>query len=225
MFDTILEKYKSITKQEGWLVKVLIGGLLSFIPVLGHAVVFGYLMNILDDVKDKKEFTLPKWQNIEKLFMDGIPVAVLAVVLGIALMIVGFILGVVPCLGVLLSLLLNTAFGLILPLVLLIAMYRLRATTKWQDALVPGALVEELKKDLKDYFPVLVAYFIANFVSAIVGCCGFLAPITCFYTALVFFPMLAAIYIKKHSEPQAEAPAAPASGATPPPAAPEQPKA
>ena len=224
MFSSIIEKFKAVAKEENGLVKILIGGLLLYIPILGHAVVFGFLMDLLQNVKEKKPVQMPKWQNIEKLFMDGIPLALLSFGLTIVLMGCSFILGFLPCLGFIVNLLLSIAFGIFLPAVLVIAAFRLRETTKWQTALEPGALIEDLKKDFKDYLPILIPYFIFSFVSVIIGCCGVLAPFPLFYTMVVFFPMLAEIYVKSHAEapaPSEQTPPPPAEEKTPPPAAPQ----
>ena len=226
MFSTIIERFKTVAKEENALIKILIGGLLLYIPILGHAVVFGFLMDLLQNVKDKKTVLMPKWQNIEKQFMDGIPLALLSFGLSIVLMGCSFILGFVPCLGFVVNLLLSIAFGLILPALIVICAFRLRETSKWQTALEPGALVENLRKDFRDYLPILVPYFIFSFVSVIIGCCGILAPFPLFYTMVVFFPMLAEIYVKSHEEapvPEDQTPPAPADTTppTPPPAAPQ----
>lgn len=227
MFSNIIERFKAVTKEENWLVKILIGGLLLYIPILGHAVVFGFLMDLIQNVKEKKPLQMPKWQNIEKFFMEGIPLALLSFGLAIVLMGCSFILGFLPCLGLIVNLLLSIAFGIILPAILVISALRLRETSKWQTALEPGALIEDLKKDFKEYLPILIPYFIFSFVAVIIGCCGVLAPFPLFYTMVVFFPMLAEVYVKSHSElPAAEVDQTTVTPKdnippTPPPAAPQ----
>lgn len=226
MFSNIIERFKAVAKEENAIVKLLIGGLLLYIPILGHAVVFGFLMDLLQNVKEKKPLQMPKFQNIEKMFMDGIPLALLSLGLTIILMLCSFFFNFLLCFGFILNLILSIAFGIILPAVLVIAAFRLRETSNWQKALEPGALIEDLKKDFKEYLPILIPYFIFSFVSVLIGCCGVLAPFPLFYTMVVFFPMLAEVYVKSHEEVPIPADQTPPSAQdttppTPPPAAPQ----
>ena len=204
MFQKIMDRYKALVTEQGAPINILIGGILLYIPVLGHAVCLGYLMNLLDEVRAGRPVKMPKWENFEKLFFEGLPAAL--VLFGV--MLINSMISRIFCVGFLVSI----AVNLLMPAVLIILLMRLRETTDWKNALQPGAIVEDLKKDLQKYFPVLVFFFLAGIVSLIVGCCV-LFPFPLFLSMMVFLPMLAEIYLASHNEPKIEAPA---DSATPP---------
>ncbi len=57
-----------------WL-KVLVGGLLSFVPVL-NLLAFGYLYRLTLKVRNSGRVDLPEWTNWNQLFRDGLRFAV-----------------------------------------------------------------------------------------------------------------------------------------------------
>ena len=55
---------------EKWIVKLIIGGLISLVPVLNF-LSFGYIMRILKETSEGKEPKLPEWGDWENLFKEG----------------------------------------------------------------------------------------------------------------------------------------------------------
>ncbi len=53
-----------VTKDEGWLKKVLIGGLLFLIPIVGGMIVYGYGVRIARNVIAGEPNPLPEWDDI-----------------------------------------------------------------------------------------------------------------------------------------------------------------
>ncbi len=58
--------------------KFLVGGVLSFIPIL-NIFSLGYLYRYSLQVRQKGDFTLPKWKNWPGLFIDGLKFLLLAI--------------------------------------------------------------------------------------------------------------------------------------------------
>jgi hypothetical protein len=67
---------------------MLIGVLLSFIPVFGTLVVFGYWIRIATNVANNQELPLPEWNDFGGDFMRGLRAAVSALIWAIPLIIV-----------------------------------------------------------------------------------------------------------------------------------------
>ena len=55
-----------------WVKKVLIGGLLLLIPIIGIALDFGYFISHYKNMKSGKDIPLPEWKNFGNLFKNGI---------------------------------------------------------------------------------------------------------------------------------------------------------
>jgi hypothetical protein len=215
MLNDIIERYKRVTRDEDWIVKILLGGLFCYIPVLGHAVAFGFIMDLLEDLREQREVKLPRWQNLEKLFLDGLPMALMALVLGVAIFLVNFVVSWIPCFGFLAGMILALAFSLIMPALLVIFAFRRMELQNWQEAMNPTMLIEEIQKKFQDYLPVLLLLWVCSLASLFVGCCGILAPFPLFYTAVVFYPMIGEIYLKEESPGAAVSETAPAGDDSP----------
>ncbi|MFN3533070.1 MAG: phosphoglycerate kinase, partial [Candidatus Brocadia sp.] len=66
----VSDKIKIIENLAKKMDKILIGGALIWIPIVNF-LVFGYLLKILGDAKDKKEPVLPEWKDWGELFQEG----------------------------------------------------------------------------------------------------------------------------------------------------------
>ncbi|MDX1688550.1 MAG: DUF4013 domain-containing protein [Candidatus Promineifilaceae bacterium] len=67
-----------ITEDDEWITKVGIGAILSLLSflILPVFLLGGYLVGVTRNVKDGLPQPLPRWTNWEKLFMDGLYVAI-----------------------------------------------------------------------------------------------------------------------------------------------------
>ncbi|MBN2144675.1 MAG: DUF4013 domain-containing protein [Candidatus Aureabacteria bacterium] len=204
MFDKIIQRFKEIPKEEGWIIKVLIGGLVLYIPIL-NAVSFGYIMDLLEDVKEKREVKLPGWQNLEKLFMTGLPLSIFMLVLSLVQFIISSILGLIACIGPIISFAINLAILFLTPLLVLILAYRLIELRNWKEAMNWGIVLEEIQKNYKEYLPFLLGFLICIPVSFIAGCCVLFA-IPYFYAMIGIYPLMGEVYVKLHGN-SAAAPA------------------
>ncbi len=65
------EVFNRLIKLPGFWVKLLIGGLLSFVPIV-NIFAFGYLYRMSRAVRKSGQPVLPEWNDWEGLFMDGL---------------------------------------------------------------------------------------------------------------------------------------------------------
>lgn len=89
-------------KDEDWIKKVLLGVLLSFVPIFGQYALVGYTLALIRNVKNDEPWPLPEWSDVVQYFVEGIKLLVVnlvyslpAIVLSCPLMLVGFL----PLLG------------------------------------------------------------------------------------------------------------------------------
>jgi predicted outer membrane lipoprotein len=125
----------------GFWVKVLIGGLLSFVPVV-NIFAFGYLLRLSSRVRKTGQLVLPEWSDWSGLFKDGLRFAVvwlfywlLPVLLAAAFAsIIGFF-----GLGALAYLIFSVVF-LLAPILFSSALYRYQMRSNLKD-LIDVALI------------------------------------------------------------------------------------
>ena len=67
-----IEGLTYITKEPKWLKKVFIGSIVTAFPFIGGAASNGYQMQVLRNLVNRQPNVLPEWQNMGKLFNDGL---------------------------------------------------------------------------------------------------------------------------------------------------------
>jgi hypothetical protein len=86
-------------QDKDWIKKILIGGVVGFIPIVNFAAI-GYMVQIIRNVRDGQTLPLPEWDEFGKYFVDGlwrfliflvwaIPIIVVACLSGIGTAAVG----------------------------------------------------------------------------------------------------------------------------------------
>ena len=215
--------FKFTFEDENWIVKVLIGGVISLLSIflIPIPLLVGYFLTVVEEVYAGRDLPLPEWSNLRQYFSRGLTVTI------------GSILYSVPILVIACCVLLFTtaisdgqgnadAVGLaILCLYCLMILYGLFLAF-W----VPGAILRYLEvgslsgmfqfgqiwqlisRDLGQYFVVILLYIGASFLASIVGSitCGILSPWTSFWAYLVGAHLLGQ-YWRLH-RPPAEQPLA-----------------
>lgn len=133
IFEEVFSRMLSLP---GFWVKVLVGGLLSFIPVI-NLFAFGYLLRLSTGVRKSGRVFLPEWGDWSGLFTDGLKFAVvwlaywlLPILLTLS---VSSLIGYVG-LGALAYLLLSLAF-LLAPILFGSALYRYNMRSDFKDLL------------------------------------------------------------------------------------------
>ncbi len=77
--------FSFVFEDEGWVSKVLIGGLVFLIPVIGQIIVYGYLIKVAQNVAQGNPRPLPEWSEFGEHLMRGLYVFVINLVYSIPL--------------------------------------------------------------------------------------------------------------------------------------------
>uniref|UniRef100_A0A7C2WPA8 DUF4013 domain-containing protein n=1 Tax=Thermorudis sp. TaxID=1969470 RepID=A0A7C2WPA8_9BACT len=170
-----------IFQDQQWLKKVLIGGLLVFIPLIRWLIIGGYFLRLIRQVAEGRDLPLPEWNDFGgdlvrglKGFVVGVvwslPVIVLAVCTG-ALGAVGDSAGsdapramaaVLALAGNCLSFLLSLVVAFFQPLFY----SRLAVTERISDGLAFGAIFDEARGRFVDLLVVLLVAFVISLVAS-----------------------------------------------------------
>jgi hypothetical protein len=130
------EVFARLIRQPGFGLKLLTGGLLSFVPIV-NIFAFGYLYRLSRQTRRTGQLNLPEWGDWRELFMDGLKFAVvwlaywlLPILLAMAVsgVLVGLGLGA-------LSYLLFSAVFVLSPVLFSSALYRLQMRAEFKDLL------------------------------------------------------------------------------------------
>ncbi len=74
----IMEEIKFPSKDSEWIQKVLIGGLLSIIPIV-NLIAYGYILKVMKrSIEGKPD--MPKWDDWGELFMNGLMAAIIGLI-------------------------------------------------------------------------------------------------------------------------------------------------
>ena len=66
------------TKDKEWLTKIVVGGILSIIPVINF-IAAGYELKVMRNAINKKP-AMPRWENFGGLFVDGLVVFIISLI-------------------------------------------------------------------------------------------------------------------------------------------------
>ncbi|MBN1978553.1 MAG: DUF4013 domain-containing protein [Anaerolineae bacterium] len=100
------QAFTYIFKDEEWIKKVLLGIVLSIVPIFGQLALTGYIIVVIRNVKANDPRPLPDWNEIGQYFMDGLKLFVVsliyslpALILACPAMLVGFLPAFLPLLA------------------------------------------------------------------------------------------------------------------------------
>lgn len=85
--------FSFVFDDENWIVKLLIGGLIAIIPIVNFAA-FGYMVQVVKNVRDGYEPVMPEWSEFGEYFVDGFKVFVGLLAYSIPLILLGCVFGV-----------------------------------------------------------------------------------------------------------------------------------
>jgi hypothetical protein len=89
-------------EDEEWVTKLLLGSLITLIPIFGQFALMGYGIAIVRNVRAGSPRPLPAWDNLGGYFMDGIKFWVVTIIYAIPILIVicpFAVVGSLPALG------------------------------------------------------------------------------------------------------------------------------
>jgi hypothetical protein len=89
--------FSFVFDDENWVVKVLIGGVVSLIPIIGQILVYGYSLELMKNVMRGESRPLPEWDDWGGKLVNGIMYIVIGVVYALPLILL------ITCFGLLMS--------------------------------------------------------------------------------------------------------------------------
>jgi hypothetical protein len=188
-------------EDERWLTKVLIGGVVTLIPIVNFAT-FGYGLRTLKNVSNGVERPLPEWDDFGDFFVKGLLVGVAGLIylipvfllwamaaifgtisrysLGGAETVTGLCTAGIWCL--------NSIYGLAVALWLPGAIVRYARTDEFGAFFRFGEIWAFITKDLGGYIVAILISWLASLIASIVGgiLCGIGVLFTSFWAILVF---------------------------------------
>ena len=158
------------TRDPQWIVKVLIGTLISFVPIL-NLVAVGYALDTSRNVYHGRETPLPEWNDFGGQFMRGLLSAIIQVLWSLPLLLLACPL-IVTIIGSIdsetgslttgggaavacLSILLVLAWLVLTPLIMTAAT-RYAVTNQFSEAM-PGPVLREVRGNLRPWLVILAA--------------------------------------------------------------------
>jgi hypothetical protein len=210
----LARSFSYVTEDEVWWQKILLGGAISLIPIVGQIYMMGYALEALKNIIAGREVPLPEVTEdfggkLLKglllsviLFIYYLPVTVIGAGSGIGSALITNVIddpdavnaivsvwsGLFGCI----SLILSIAIGLLMPFV----WSRYAETEKFEEAFKLGEIFQMLKDNLGITFLVLIVSSVAGFLAFIVGVilCLIGLLFTMFYVQLVTVFLYGALY-------------------------------
>lgn len=186
-------------EDEKWIVKVLVGGVLSIIPIAGF-LVGGYMIETVRNIALGAADALPEWDDWGQKFIKGVLSWLIDLVYNLPTILVGMCLSIAMSiigegnngngLGALLSLCLGmpmALYGLVVALWLPAARLRYALTDNVVDAFQFREIWDFISANLGNYALAVVAIVVAAVVAIVVG--TVVAGVTC-GLGLIFFPFI-----------------------------------
>ena len=65
------KSFTFVFEDEKWISKFAVGVLITLVPILNFAT-YGYVIQLLKNVRDGEEKPLPEWDDFGKFFVDGL---------------------------------------------------------------------------------------------------------------------------------------------------------
>jgi hypothetical protein len=197
---------------EEWVQKIVIGGILSLIPIV-NLIVLGYGLKVLKNVADGEEKPLPKWDDFADYFVQGLVSflggliwAAPLIVVGILSSVIGWTTGYEPhsgqsawyysgqaCIGGLNCL--SALYGLFMAVVLPAAYTKYAIHNEFGAFFRFGEIFKYITANLANYVIALLLIWVARFIAGfgLIFCCvGVL--FTGFWATLVSNHLLGQVY-------------------------------
>ena len=171
---------------ESWIMKIVIGGILAFIPIVNF-VVLGYMVEALKRAADGMDVALPEWDDFGGKFVKGLMLFIIVLVYAIPIILLVCCVGIlIPLLAsgdsnaiadtaVLLNLCVNClslVWGILMWLVLPAVAIRFADTGEFMSAFQFGEIFSFITANLANYIVALILVLVANFIASfgIIAC-------------------------------------------------------
>lgn len=192
-------------EDESWIKKILIGGIVSLVPIVNFAAM-GYVVEVIRNVRDGRPTPLPEWDQFGQMWMSGlwlfviflvysIPIIILVCISGIATAATGATLdtasadvagGAMGILSICLSFLMGL-WGLVIGVLSPAIVIRFAETGQFNSAFQFGEVVSVAKANVGSYVIVLILLWVAIYIISPLGLIACVVGIifTYFYAYLI----------------------------------------
>lgn len=216
--------FSFITDDEEWVTKILVGGLLLLIPIIGQFALLGYVFEVGRNVYHGSEQPLPRWNDFGNKLLQGLVHAVISFLYSLPILVpiclfVGWIVmigtrveevvdevmvGFSIAGGFLCLIPVLIVLGLLLQMLMFVAYVRYIQTESLGAALNLGDILGMFSRSLGGWFILLLINILCGFVAGLgsIGC-GIGVLFTTVYAQAVFGHALgqAALQLRMQSEP------------------------
>lgn len=192
-------------EDESWIKKILIGGIVSLVPIVNFAAM-GYVVEVIRNVRDGRPTPLPEWDQFGQMWMSGlwlfviflvysIPIIILACISGIATAALGTALegasadavgGAMGIISICLSFLMGL-WGLVIGVLSPAIVIRFAETGQFNSAFQFGEVLNVVKANVGSYVIVLILLWVAIYIISPLGLIACVVGIifTIFYAYLI----------------------------------------
>lgn len=148
--QTLEEIWSSFFEDKDWINKIIIGGLLCFIPIL-NIFAFGLLYRFAKQIKRTKRYNLPEWDKWPQLFIEGLYFLLLGFIFMLFPLLIGLSLSkfLLSLTGGFLGFLAYTPFSIatiLSPALMVSALFHFQPSKDWQHMLDFVSLFKGLKR-------------------------------------------------------------------------------
>ena len=172
-------------EDDEWVTKILIGGLLSLIPIV-NLVVVGYAIKVIKNVADGVERPLPNWDEFGDLFVKGLMTTLASLIWTLPMMAFAMVMAVLGALAgggdaqsnvfavCMMSVsCLMALYGFCIGVLLPAAMARYAVTGEFIAFFRVGEIFHLVASHLGEYIISLLLMIVASFISAfgLIFCC------------------------------------------------------
>jgi len=198
------KSFSFVFEDEEWVSKVLIGGLIFLIPLIGQLAIIGYSLKVAQNVMQGNPRPLPAWSEFGDHLMRGLYAFVIQLVYSLPAIILGIVLACTiisasaaasqrseeagASIGVLGACLIPLIIivGLISTLLSYPAIGRYLASNSLSEAFKVGEVIASVRGNLGAWLMLLVVGILANFVAGLgLIACGVGVLFTAFYAQSV----------------------------------------
>jgi hypothetical protein len=164
-------------EDESWIMKIVVGGILLFIPIVNF-MVLGYMLEALKRSADSVDVPLPEWDDFGGKFMNGLMLILIGVVYTIPIWLVACVVaglslvaGDSETMGTLVALLsmcsscLYLVWGIVVWIITPAAWIRYAVTGEFMSAFQFGELFGFIKSNVANYIVAIILAAVAGFIA------------------------------------------------------------
>lgn len=207
--------FRFMFNDPGWLVKLLIGGVVALIPVIGSIVVSGYSYTVARNVARGNDHTLPEWNEFGDMLVRGLIGIVVGLAYGLPAILIGGCLGAalgtagataerdgggggIAALAVCVYPIFFLAL-LVCNALALVAIARYLATDQFGEAFKVGAVFADFRNNLGLWVQLLLLAILASLVATLGLIALFIGVLfTAFYAQVVIGHGLGQVIARVH---------------------------